>query len=251
MRDARTARQLPDRKARIEACLTNDITCVWCCTAGGWWHSTGECHSDAEVSSIGAMAPMIELERRGSRSRVAQAASRYCCVSRASFLRTNRAADSKPRRFGAEQGMWVVEARRGGESGGLRLSNGAPSEWKRAVAVSLLLCDLLKERWSGDRAPADAWFSSRAGASCASRETTASRLESGHLDRGPLATAGTSSERLRRPPCGRSQRTTTKRPVPPARAASVALGLGCDRVRWPPNTFGSETTTARRAWGLS
>ena len=33
--------------------------------------------------------------------------TRYSCQIRASLLRTNRAADSKPRRFGAEQGMCV------------------------------------------------------------------------------------------------------------------------------------------------
>ena len=45
------------------------------------------------------------------------AATRYSCEIRASLLRTNRAADSKPRRFGAEQGMCVpmlaAEANRG------------------------------------------------------------------------------------------------------------------------------------------
>ena len=44
------------------------------------------------------------------------AATRYSWRIRASLPRTNRAADSKPRRFGAEQGMCVPMLRRGGES---------------------------------------------------------------------------------------------------------------------------------------
>ncbi len=69
----------------------------------------------------------------------AQAAKGYCCTTRASLLRTNRAADSKPRRFGAEQGMCVPMLAAEANRGRLRLSNGAPSNGRGSGGIAAAL----------------------------------------------------------------------------------------------------------------
>jgi hypothetical protein len=60
--------------------------------------------------------------REPRRHSTVYAATRYSCEIRASLLRTNRAADSKPRRFGAERGIWMPGAAAAANRGRLRLS---------------------------------------------------------------------------------------------------------------------------------
>ena len=75
---------------------------------------------------LGEHGPAAALLPRHAPTRPAYTASGYACMIRASLLRTNRAADSKPRRFAAEQGLCArIQAR----AALIEVVAGPPSEW--------------------------------------------------------------------------------------------------------------------------